>query len=74
MLSGKEGRGKQGGYMGIEVTGIFGLLILIGDIWAIVSTVQSRASTGSKVVWILLILILPLLGLILWFLLGPRSR
>ncbi|WP_028580229.1 PLDc N-terminal domain-containing protein [Desulfogranum japonicum] len=60
--------------MGIEVTGIFGLLILIGDIWAIVSTVQSRASTGSKVVWILLILILPLLGLILWFLLGPRSR
>ena len=59
--------------MGIEITGIFGLLILIGDIWAIVSTVQSHASTGTKVVWILLILLLPFIGLILWFFLGPRS-
>ena len=60
--------------MGVEVGGIIGLLILIADIWAIVSTVQSGASTGAKVLWIVLILILPILGLILWFLLGPRSR
>jgi hypothetical protein len=59
--------------MGIEVGGIFGLLILIADIWAIVQVVQSGASTGRKVLWIVLILLLPLLGLILWFLLGPRG-
>jgi hypothetical protein len=57
--------------MGIEVGGIFGLLILIADIWAIVNVVRSAASTGSKVLWVLLILILPVIGLIIWLLAGP---
>jgi hypothetical protein len=54
--------------------GIVGLLILAGDIWAIINIFQSSASNGKKLVWILLVLLLPLLGLILWFLLGPRDR
>ena len=60
--------------MSVQVNGLIGLLILAADIWAIVSVVQSAASTGKKVLWILLILILPVLGLILWFLLGPRGK
>ena len=59
--------------MGIEVTGIFGLLLLVLNVWAIVSTIGSAASTGRKVLWIVLILILPLLGFIVWFLLGPKK-
>lgn len=59
--------------MGIEVGGILGLLILVADIWAIVKTVQSGASTGTKVLWIVLILVLPLLGLIIWLFAGPRD-
>lgn len=59
--------------MGIEVGGLFGLLLLIADIWAIVKTVQSGASTGAKVFWILLIIILPLLGFILWLIFGPKG-
>ena len=59
--------------MGLEVGGIIGLLILIGDVWAIVNVFQSRAGTGSKVIWIVLILRLPLLGLIIWLIFGPRS-
>jgi hypothetical protein len=59
--------------MGIEVGGLFGLLLLIVDIWAIVKTVQSGASTGAKVLWIVLILVLPLLGLILWLIFGPKG-
>ena len=59
--------------MGIEVGGIIGLLILAADIWAIVNIVQSGTSTGKKVLWILLILVLPVVGLILWLLLGPRG-
>lgn len=58
--------------MGIEV-GIFGLLILILDVWAIVSIVQSSASTGTKVLWVVLVLLMPVIGLILWLLLGPRG-
>lgn len=59
--------------MGIEVGGIFGLLVLIADIWAIVNIVQSGATTGSKVVWIVIILLLPILGLLIWLLAGPKG-
>ena len=57
----------------MEVGGLFGLLILIADVWAIVNIAQSGATTGKKVLWIVVVLVLPVLGLILWFLLGPRS-
>ncbi|WP_299397975.1 PLD nuclease N-terminal domain-containing protein [Pelagibius sp.] len=59
--------------MGIEVGGFFGLLLLIANVWAIVKTVQSGASTGAKVFWIVLILVLPLIGLIIWLFAGPRG-
>jgi len=59
--------------MSIELRGIIGLLILIADVWAIVNIAQSGASTGKKVLWIVLVLVLPVLGLILWYLLGPRT-
>ncbi len=58
--------------MNVNVQSLLGLLILIADIWAIVSIFQSSASTGKKVLWIVLVLLLPVLGLILWFFLGPR--
>jgi hypothetical protein len=59
--------------MGIEVGGILGLIILILNIWAIVKTVGSSASTGAKVLWIVVILLLPVLGFLLWLLFGPKS-
>lgn len=59
--------------MGVEVTGLLSLLLLIADVWAIVRTVQSTAGTGSKVLWIVLILLLPLLGLLLWLVFGPKD-
>ena len=59
--------------MGIEFGGIIGLIILIANVWAIVKIIQSSASTGAKVLWIVLILILPILGLILWLIAGPKD-
>jgi len=58
--------------MNIEVGGLLGLIILIINVWAIIKIVQSGAGTGTKVLWVVLILVLPVLGLLLWFLLGPR--
>lgn len=60
--------------MGIEIGGLLGLLILVADVWAIVNVFQSSASTGSKVFWTVLILILPILGLIIWLIAGPRGK
>ena len=59
--------------MGVEV-GFFGLILLILNVWAIVSTLSSEASTGRKVLWTVLILVLPLLGLLIWIVAGPKSR
>lgn len=59
--------------MDIGYNGLWGLLILAGDIWAIINIFQSPASNAKKLIWILAVVLLPLLGLILWFFLGPRS-
>ncbi len=59
--------------MGIEVGGLIGLVILIADVWAIVNVFQSATSTGSKVFWVVFILILPVIGLLVWLFAGPRS-
>lgn len=52
--------------------GIFGLLILALDIVAIYSVLTSGMSTAKKVLWIFLILFLPILGMVLWFLIGRK--
>jgi succinate dehydrogenase/fumarate reductase cytochrome b subunit len=52
---------------------LLGVLILAGDIWAILNIFQSSASNEKKLLWTLVVVLLPLLGLILWFFLGPRS-
>ena len=59
--------------MHVEVSGLLGLILLVLDVYAIVKTIGSGATTGTKVLWVVVILLLPLLGLILWWLLGPKS-
>ncbi|MEM1375814.1 MAG: PLDc N-terminal domain-containing protein [Pseudomonadota bacterium] len=58
----------------LELTGLFGILLLVLDVWAIYRTFESSASTAKKAVWTVVIFLLPLLGLILWFLFGPKDR
>lgn len=59
--------------MRLEITGIGGLILLVLDVWAIIAVVGSRASTGTKVLWVLLILFLPLIGFLIWLFFGPRA-
>jgi hypothetical protein len=58
----------------VQIGGLIGLIILIADIYAIIKIVQSSATTGAKVLWTVVILIFPLVGLLLWLLLGPKDR
>lgn len=55
------------------MTTILGLVVLIADIYALYNVFTSSASTGAKLLWTLLILILPVLGFIIWFFAGPKS-
>lgn len=59
--------------MRVEYVGFGGFVLLVLSIWAIVSVVGSNASTGGKVVWVLVLLFLPLLGFIAWLVFGPRA-
>ena len=54
--------------------GILGVLILIGDIWALINILQSSVENGKKLLWVVVVVLLPLVGLILWFFMGPRNR
>ena len=57
----------------VEFAGIGGVILLVLNLWAIISIVGSQATTGSKVLWVLLILILPVVGFIIWLIAGPRA-
>ncbi len=57
----------------MQYRGLWGLLVLIADVWAIVNIVQSTADTGRKVFWVVLVIVLPVLGFVLWLFLGPRT-
>jgi succinate dehydrogenase/fumarate reductase cytochrome b subunit len=53
--------------------GLFGLLILVADVWAILNVFQSSESNGSKALWIVLVLLLPVLGFVIWYFAGPKT-
>lgn len=56
-----------------EFTGIGGFILLALDIWALISVIGSNETTGKKVIWVIVILLLPLVGFFLWLLFGPRA-
>jgi succinate dehydrogenase/fumarate reductase cytochrome b subunit len=60
--------------MSIGYNSLLGLLILAADIWAIINIFQSSVSNEKKLIWIIVVVLLPVLGLVLWFFLGPRDR
>ena len=59
--------------MGSTFNSLVGLIILALDIWAILNVIKSGSEVGSKVLWILLIALLPVVGLVIWAIAGPRG-
>lgn len=57
----------------MQYQGLFGLIVLVADVWAIINIFQSGGDTGKKVLWIVLVILLPVLGFILWYFLGPKT-
>ena len=53
---------------------IIGILLLALDVYVIYLVMTSSIDLGLKLLWTILVLILPLLGPILFFLLGPNPR
>lgn len=59
--------------MNMQLNGILGFLILAAEVWAVISIFQSGTSNEKKALWIVLVILVPLIGLIVWFFLGPRG-
>lgn len=53
---------------------ILGLILLVLDIIALISVINSSYGAVKKLIWIIVIIALPLLGLILWYLLGNPGK
>lgn len=51
---------------------LVGIVILAAAVWAIFNIAQSSATTGKKFLWILLVVLFPLIGFIIWYLAGPK--
>lgn len=50
------------------------VVVAVLDVIALISVLKSSADTGTKILWIVLVLLLPLLGMVLYFLMGPGRR
>ncbi|MBT5413778.1 MAG: PLDc_N domain-containing protein [Rhodospirillaceae bacterium] len=53
--------------------GLIGLLLFVLWLWAVISILQSNASGGGKLLWILIVVIFPFVGFVIWLFIGPRS-
>ena len=60
--------------MGSMFNSLVGLIILALAIWAILNVLKGNVEVGKKVLWILLIVLVPVIGLIIWALMGPRGN
>jgi len=48
-------------------------IILLLDLWAIVSVFRSDKADATKIMWALLLVVLPVIGLAIWAIAGPRG-
>ena len=53
---------------------ILGLIILILDIVAILSVLGGTSTLGRKLLWLAIILLFPVFGVIIYFLVGQSPR
>ena len=56
------------------IEALLGLIILIADIWAIINIINSGEKGSTKIIWVIVILLLPVIGLLIWLLAGPKSQ
>lgn len=58
--------------MGVEVVAL-GWMILALDSVALIKVFGSGVSSGNKLLWTLVVLLAPVIGLLIWMFAGPKS-
>ena len=57
----------------MDELGVFGIIHLAIVVYALIQIFGSAASTGNKVLWVFIVAIFPVVGVILWYVMGPGS-
>ena len=70
---GKWNRHKTARENNMGDLGIFGIIHLALVIYAAIQIVNSSADTGKKALWVVIVAVFPLVGLIVWFFMGPGT-
>ncbi|MCU1760614.1 PLD nuclease N-terminal domain-containing protein [Pseudomonas sp. 14P_8.1_Bac3] len=52
---------------------VVAVIILLVDLWAIVSVFRSDKAVGVKAAWAIGLIVFPVIGLIVWGIAGPRG-
>jgi hypothetical protein len=52
---------------------LLGLLVLVLDVIALVNIIASSMSVGGKLLWAVVVIILPVLGMLLYFAFGRKA-
>lgn len=53
---------------------LFGLVVFVAGVYAIFRVWISSATTAKKILWTLIIVVFPILGVLIWALAGPRDK
>jgi hypothetical protein len=53
--------------------GVWGIVHLAVVVYAALQIFNSSAETVKKIIWILVVAIFPIVGLIVWFFIGPGT-
>ena len=60
--------------MELAVGGPLSLLILIFDVYAVLHVAGSRFGLFVRAAWVAVIILLPVIGFLIWLVLGPRQE
>lgn len=58
----------------IEYLGLWVLIALTLNMWALLSVLRAKASLTTKATWAVPLLLLPGLAFVAWYLMGPRRQ
>ncbi|MEM1973528.1 MAG: PLD nuclease N-terminal domain-containing protein [Thermoplasmata archaeon] len=58
----------------LGLTFLIPIVVLIFWIWALVDIIRSEFPGSNKVIWILVVIFVPLIGMILYFLIGRKQK
>ncbi|WP_296316961.1 PLD nuclease N-terminal domain-containing protein [Winogradskyella sp. UBA3174] len=60
--------------LGLLLWALFVLLILVSPVLALISILKNKFNNNEKLIWVLVVILLPFVGSLLYFIIGRSKR